>query len=269
MTEAHILVVGELFSDGGEVHGLLDDLPVSRDGFLVDGREKGPSVLMGLQLSQKHSGENKGKNIISDNFDFISPVREKVFKPRQIMCDMKLHDKMDVLIFARGWLSCIPGAHLKMNVFTMKRSKVNSAMHAGSMCLPARRQPICVVVFGCFGFFHTGDGALMDGLGAGRAVVSFSLFELLGTLLWHAVAAGSLLFDELSHHRWLTVSFYLTAFFPSSSCSAQLLPTPRGLTTLLNDRTHRRLVKSHTKHNIFKSINWMCTCATAMLSLDN
>ena len=59
MRVTRILVVGELFSDGGEVHGLFDDLPVSRDGFLVDGREEGPGVLMGLQLRQQHSGENK------------------------------------------------------------------------------------------------------------------------------------------------------------------------------------------------------------------
>lgn len=38
----------------------------------------------------------------------------------------------------------------------------------------------------------------MPGLGAGWAVVSFPFLELLGTLLWHAVTAGSLLFDELS-----------------------------------------------------------------------
>lgn len=114
-------------------------------------------------------------------------------------------------------------------------------MHAVSMCscVPAHCQPICVVVFGRFGFFCTGDRAVMPGLGAGWAVVSFPLLELLGTLLWHAVAAGSLLFDELSYHRWLTISFYLTAFLPSSSCSALLLPAPGGLTTFLNDRTHR------------------------------
>lgn len=48
----HILVVGELFSDSGEVHGLLDDLPVSRDGFVVDWCKERPGILMGLQLSQ-------------------------------------------------------------------------------------------------------------------------------------------------------------------------------------------------------------------------
>lgn len=72
-------------------------------------------------------------------------------------------------------------------------------MNAPSMCLYplAHQQHICVV-FGHFGFFCTGDGALMLGLGAGRAVVSLSLLELLGAFLWHTVAAGSLLFDELS-----------------------------------------------------------------------
>lgn len=66
-------------------------------------------------------------------------------------------------------------------------------------CVPARRQTVCVVVvFVRFGFFGTGDRAVMSGLGAGWAVVSFPLLELLGTFLWHAVAAGSLFFDELS-----------------------------------------------------------------------
>ena len=103
-------------------------------------------------------------------------------------------------------------------------------MLAVRMCLivPALRQPICVAVFGRFGFLHTGDRTVMSGLGSGRAVVSSPLFELLGTFLWHAVAAGSLLFDELSHHRWFTVSFYLTALLPSSSCSALLPPTSGG-----------------------------------------
>lgn len=72
-TNKHILVVGELLSDGGEVHGLLDNLPVSRDGFLVDRREERPSVLMGLQLSQQHSG-HKVKNIIWYNFNLASPI---------------------------------------------------------------------------------------------------------------------------------------------------------------------------------------------------
>lgn len=116
--QIQVLVVAELFSDGGEVHGLLDDLPVAWDSFVVDRCEEGPSVLMGLQLGQQHS---------------------------------------------------------------------------------AHRQTVRVAaVFVRFGFFGTGDGAVMSGLGARRAVVSFPLLELLGTFLWHAVAAGSLLFDELS-----------------------------------------------------------------------
>lgn len=57
----NLLVVSEFFSDGGEVHGLLDDFPVSRYSFVVDWCEKGPGILMGLQLGQQHSGGNKTK----------------------------------------------------------------------------------------------------------------------------------------------------------------------------------------------------------------
>lgn len=59
VTVTNILVVGKLLSDGGEVHGLLNDLPVSWDSFVVDRCEEGPSVLMSLQLSQQHSGEER------------------------------------------------------------------------------------------------------------------------------------------------------------------------------------------------------------------
>lgn len=61
ISNTNILVVGEFFSDGGEVHGLLDDFLVSRHSFVVDRVEEGPRVLMGLQLSQQHSGGNKTK----------------------------------------------------------------------------------------------------------------------------------------------------------------------------------------------------------------
>lgn len=62
-SEINILVVGELFSDGGEVHGLLDDLPVSGDSFVVDRCEEGPSILMGLQLSQQHTEKSRSGRI--------------------------------------------------------------------------------------------------------------------------------------------------------------------------------------------------------------
>lgn len=128
-----------------------------------------------------------------------------------------------------------------------------------SMCsyIPTCCQPMCVG-FGCFGFFCIGDQAVILGLGAGRAVVSLPLLELLGTFLWHTVAAGSLLFDVLSCHRWLTISFYLAAFLPSSSCLALLLSIPGGLTTFLNDRRQGRLGQRHTIHKAML-INYICT----------
>lgn len=49
----HSLAADELLTDGGEVHGLFDDFPVSGDGLEVDGREEGPGVLMALQFSQE------------------------------------------------------------------------------------------------------------------------------------------------------------------------------------------------------------------------
>lgn len=74
----NILVVGELFSDGGEVHGFLDDLPVSRYGFVVDWCKEGPGILMGLQLSQQHSGGNNRKTNLSSlhckHFKVLSSV---------------------------------------------------------------------------------------------------------------------------------------------------------------------------------------------------
>lgn len=134
------------------------------------------------------------------------------------------------------------------------------------MCsyIPARCQSICVG-FGCFSFFCIGDQAVILGLGAGRAVVSSPLLELLGTFLWHTVA-GSLLFDVLSCHRWLTISFYLTAFLPSSSCLALLLPIPGGLTTFLNDRRQRQ-VQRQTIH-ITVIFNCMYTYDRAMIKLQ-
>ena len=56
----HIQVVGELLLDGGEVHGFLDDFSVTGDGFVVHRRQKGPRILMGLQLSQQQSGGANG-----------------------------------------------------------------------------------------------------------------------------------------------------------------------------------------------------------------
>lgn len=52
------LAAYELLSDGGEVHGLLDDLPVARDPLGVDGVEEGPGILVALQLSQEHPAED-------------------------------------------------------------------------------------------------------------------------------------------------------------------------------------------------------------------
>lgn len=80
---------------------------------------------------------------------------------------------------------------------------MDAAVHAATICscVPAHHQPIRVTVFGRFSFFHTGQRADVPGLGAGGAVISFPLFELLGSFLWRAVAAGSLSFDELSYRR--------------------------------------------------------------------
>lgn len=58
----HVLVVRELFSDSGEVHWLLDDLPVPRYSFVVDWCKERPGILMGLQLGQQHSGGNNQTN---------------------------------------------------------------------------------------------------------------------------------------------------------------------------------------------------------------
>jgi len=52
--DVDLLGCGEFFSDGGEVHGPLDDLPVAGDALLIDWRQEGPSVLLGLQLTQQH-----------------------------------------------------------------------------------------------------------------------------------------------------------------------------------------------------------------------
>lgn len=57
--KTNILIVGELLSDGGEVHGLLNDLPVSRHSFEVDWGEEGPRVLVGFEFVQQHSGEHR------------------------------------------------------------------------------------------------------------------------------------------------------------------------------------------------------------------
>lgn len=58
-----VLVVAELVSDGGQVHGPLDDLPVSGHGSVVDGREEGPGVLVGLQLGQQSPGEDTHSHV--------------------------------------------------------------------------------------------------------------------------------------------------------------------------------------------------------------
>lgn len=64
-SDTDVLVGGEFFSDGGEVHGLLDDFPVSGYSFVVYGREKGPGILMALQLSQEHAEGNKQQKKLS------------------------------------------------------------------------------------------------------------------------------------------------------------------------------------------------------------
>lgn len=53
------LAADELFADGGEVHGLFDDLAVSGDWFEVDGCEEGPGVLMALQFSQENPSQEE------------------------------------------------------------------------------------------------------------------------------------------------------------------------------------------------------------------
>lgn len=49
------LAADKLLSYGGEVHGFLDDLLVTRDRFQVDRCEKRPRILMTLKLGQKDS----------------------------------------------------------------------------------------------------------------------------------------------------------------------------------------------------------------------
>lgn len=54
-----VLVGGELVPDGGEVHGLLDDLAVPGDGFEVDRGEERPGVLVGFQLRHQRSARQR------------------------------------------------------------------------------------------------------------------------------------------------------------------------------------------------------------------
>ena len=56
MSNTNVLVVGEFFPDRREVHGLLNNPLVPGCGFEVDRVEKGPRVLMILQLSLQNSG---------------------------------------------------------------------------------------------------------------------------------------------------------------------------------------------------------------------
>ena len=136
-----------------------------------------------------------------------------------------------------------------------------------------------VIVLRCFGFFRTGDRAVILCLGA---ILSFPLFELLGSSLWHVVSAGILLNEELFCYRWRTISFDLTAFLPPSSCSALLPPSVRSLSTFLNDRRRTRPQRysnnvpsiyqyNHGKKNVqnLRSVGnhwwwwwWWCTFAT-------
>lgn len=51
LEEEDVQVVVELPLDGREVHGPLDDFPVSEDDFVVDWCEKRPGIFVSLQLS--------------------------------------------------------------------------------------------------------------------------------------------------------------------------------------------------------------------------
>lgn len=127
-------------------------------------------------------------------------------------------------------------------------SNYASQSAGGAVCgVPAHGQPVCVAVFGGLGSLQAEDGAVTAGLGARWTVVSFPLPGLLATFLWHAVAAGSLLFNELSSRRWFPIALYLAGSLPSSGCSALLPPAPGGLTALLSDRRHGGLKPRRTK----------------------
>ena len=52
------LAAHKLLTYGGEVHWLLDDLPVARDWLQVDGWEERPCILMPLQLSKEYPDEH-------------------------------------------------------------------------------------------------------------------------------------------------------------------------------------------------------------------
>lgn len=190
----YLHVVDEFFLNSKEVHWFLDDFSVSRDRLALNWAQKGPCILMGLQLSQQHSERKKQLVIL-----FLSSV---TFLNKIL------------------WL------------FYTKKDKC--CMFWMCMYIPTHSQ----LTVRCFGPFCTGDKAVKPRL---RAVFSFPLFELLGTSFWHVVAAGNLLTDKLSLHRWLTVLFYLTAFMLSSSCLVLLLPIGRDLTTFLNDGTQKIL----------------------------
>lgn len=58
-SDGNLLAAHKLLTYGGEVHRFLDDLPVSRDRFQVDGCEKRPCILMAFQLSKQHPVECK------------------------------------------------------------------------------------------------------------------------------------------------------------------------------------------------------------------
>lgn len=62
-SDGDLLAAHKLLTYGGEVHRFLDDLPVARDRFLVDGCEKRPCILMPLQLSKEYPVEHTNTQI--------------------------------------------------------------------------------------------------------------------------------------------------------------------------------------------------------------
>lgn len=148
----------------------------------------------------------------------------------------------------------------------MRRAKVNAARsYAGSECVHASYRhiasPFVLLSLAVLAFF-AGLSCLAWELGELSSPFLFlnSLVPFFGTLL--LLAASSLMSSPTADG----LLFRLTSlpFFPPPAvrlCCFLL----RGEWPLSWQNTQKR----HTKHIIFKSINWMSTCGTAMLSFDN